>query len=146
MHTVEVATRDDRQRTAHAYTCIASVTADRSRLWYVAYFRTTVTESFLVGFSQPSHSRLAHCNTFATMCLFIKSAKNWLQTKPAKMTKSLSFEIERWHLKGLGSSELNTFPVNVVTFFAQIIIYHMLITGKKNYVGYLDEILHYSVV
>ena len=27
-----------------------------------------------------------------------------------------------------------------------MIIYHMLITGKKNYVGYLDEILHKSGV
>ena len=41
-----------------------------------------------------------------------------------------------------GSSELNTFPENEVIFFAQIIIYNMLITGNKNYVGYLDEILH----
>ena len=44
------------------------------------------------------------------------------------------------------SSELNTFPENVVIFFAQIIIYHMLITGNKTYVGYLDEILHLSGV
>ena len=41
------------------------------------------------------------------------------------------------------SSELNTFPENVaVFFFAQIIIYHMLITGNKKICGYLDEILH----
>ena len=45
------------------------------------------------------------------------------------------------------SSELNTFPENVVIFFfAQIIIYHMLITGNKKFVGYLDEILHKSGV
>ena len=34
-----------------------------------------------------------------------------------------------------GSSELNTFPENVVIFFAQIIIYHMLITGNKKLCG-----------
>ena len=32
------------------------------------------------------------------------------------------------------SSDLNTFPANVIVF-AQIVIYHMLITGSKNYVG-----------
>ena len=34
-----------------------------------------------------------------------------------------------------GSSELNTFPENVVIFFAQIIIYHMLMTGNKKLCG-----------
>ena len=39
-----------------------------------------------------------------------------------------------------------TFPENVVILFAQIMIYHMLITGNKSYVGYLVEILHLSGV
>ena len=30
---------------------------------------------------------------------------------------------------------VNTFPKNVVIFFAQIIIYHMLITGNKKLCG-----------
>ena len=61
----------------------------------------TVTELFLVRFSQTSHPRLGYYNTFATVCLVLKSDKNWLQTKPAKTTKSLSFDFERSHLKGL---------------------------------------------
>ena len=99
MHTVEVATRDDRHRTTHALTCIAGVTADWSRCWCVGKLRTTVTESFLVGFLQTSHPHLGYYNSFATVYLFLKSDKNWLQTKPAKTTKSLSFGFERSHLK-----------------------------------------------
>ena len=57
-------------------------------------------ESFLVGFSQTSHPHLGYYNTFATVYLFFKSDKNWLQTKTTKTTKSLSFDFERSHLKG----------------------------------------------
>ena len=40
------------------------------------------------------------------------------------------------HLRAYStSSELITFAENVVILFAQIVIYHMLIKGKKNYVG-----------
>ena len=45
----------------------------------------------------------------------------------------------RW--RGLGvwielvSSEQNTFPENVVIFFAQILIYDMLTTGNKKLCG-----------
>ena len=89
LHTVEVATSDDRHGTAHALACIAGVTADRSRRWCIGWLRMTVTESFLVGFSQTSHRRLGYYNTLATVYLFLKSDKNWLQTKPTKTTKSL---------------------------------------------------------
>ena len=42
----------------------------------VGYFRTIVTESFLLGFSSTSHSRLANETGFATVCLFLKSDTN----------------------------------------------------------------------
>ena len=41
-----------------------------------ANFRTTVTESFLVGFSPKSRSRLAKEKGFATVCLYLKSDTN----------------------------------------------------------------------
>ena len=49
----------------------------------VGYFRTTVTESFLFGFSPTSHPRLANYKAFATVHLLLKLDINWLQTKPA---------------------------------------------------------------
>ena len=48
--------------------------------------------------NKPSSFRLLQhlCNGV----FVLKSDKNWLQTKPAKTTKSLSFDFERSHLKG----------------------------------------------
>ena len=51
----------------------------------VGLFRTTVTESFLVGFSPTSYPRFANDKGFATVCLFLKSDTNWLQAKPRKI-------------------------------------------------------------
>ena len=50
-----------------------------------ANFRTTVTESFLFGFSPTSHPRLANDKAFATVYLFLKLGIHWLQTKPRKV-------------------------------------------------------------
>ena len=50
-----------------------------------------------------------------------------------KMFRQNFGKVESFLLKG--SSDLNTFPENVVIFFAQIIIYHMLITGNKKLCG-----------
>ena len=47
---------------------------------------TTWTEAFLVELLQTSYPRLANYKTFAAVCLFLKSDKNWLKTKPAKTT------------------------------------------------------------
>ena len=58
----------------------------------------------------------------------------FVSTKFTSPIRLFFFSFSPFHSFKVAQNE-NTFPENVVIFFAQIIIYHMLITGSKKLCG-----------
>ena len=86
LHAVEVVTCDDGHRTAHALTCIAGVTADRSRHRRIGKLRPPPGNHFQSDFCKQAILAQLIIRPLQRCIFFKKSDINWLKTKPAKTT------------------------------------------------------------